>query len=259
VDNLLQGQGKLVSLTGEPGLGKSRLLEEIRPLAENKNILWLKGECRKGKPGYHLWAELLRSAVEISADDEVITQRQRLIRKIEDLFGAEEVDERGPFLASVLGLPQPANWKERIKVWGTDLTDRLAEETAAFFDKLSQSRPLVLVCEDLHWLDEESAGVFSKVMELITRRSIILIYTHRPGEHRVVFRRLQDPHVHNADSQRLRCGHLSSIFQAPRTIKIGHETGIRQVNQIQPGCRHAGFHNHSHTFGGIGRTLWRGF
>jgi predicted ATPase len=63
------------------------------------------------------------------------------------------------------------------------LSARLGQETTAFFERLTQDQPLVLICDDLHWLDEGSADVLLRVMELVEYAPIMLGFTLRPGQY----------------------------------------------------------------------------
>ena len=183
LDRLLQGQGHIISLTGEPGIGKSRLLAELRPVAEAQDVLWLTGSCREQQATYHLLASLLRDYLKLDTADDPNIQRQILVQRIEDLFGPHRIKEKGPFLAIVMDLPLVKEWGERVEFLGERLSARLAQETAEFFGRLAQDQPAVLVCDDLHWLDPGSADILLKLIELVEYAPVVLGFTLRPGQY----------------------------------------------------------------------------
>jgi class 3 adenylate cyclase/tetratricopeptide (TPR) repeat protein len=183
VEQLLQGQGHIVSITGEPGVGKSRLWDELQSIPEAKDVLWLVGHCREQGVTYHLMADLVRDYLELDAADDPNAQLQVLVHKVEDLFGPDEVREKCPFLGILLGLPIADEWKERVDFLGEHLPARVVEEMVGLFDRLTQDRPLVLICEDLHWVDDSSVDVLLKMVELVEYAPIILGFTLRPGRH----------------------------------------------------------------------------
>jgi class 3 adenylate cyclase/tetratricopeptide (TPR) repeat protein len=184
LDQLLQDlmQGQIFLLSGEPGIGKSRLWSELSldPLAED--VLWLTGRCHEQGVTYHLIADMLRGYLELTATDDPETQRHKLVQRIEELFGPDQVDEKGPFLAIVMGLPLTEVWKKHVEFLGEHLSARLAQETAAFFERLTEDRPLVLICEDLHWLDPGSVEVLLQTIELVEFAPLMLGFTLRPGQ-----------------------------------------------------------------------------
>ena len=190
LEYLLNGQGQIILLTGEPGIGKTRLLSELRPDAESKNVLWLTGQCREYQTMYHLVAGLLRDYLKLETVKDPDTQRQVLAQAIERLFGAEQVDRMGPFLALVLDLPLTADWKERVGVltkpvdFSDDrLSSRLAGEMTTFLERLIQDQPVAVICENLHWLDSGSAEILLKIMDVVERAPILLGLTLRSGQY----------------------------------------------------------------------------
>jgi class 3 adenylate cyclase/tetratricopeptide (TPR) repeat protein len=178
-----QTQGQIVLLTGEPGIGKSRLWAELRSSAEEQDIAWLVGHCHPLGVAHHLLGDILRRYLGLGETDDAETQRRALVQGIESLFGADPVEEKAPFLAIVMGLPLPDEWKDHVEFLGERLPDRLAQEVALFFARLADEKPLVLVCEDVHWLDEGSAGILTRVAELVEYTPLMLGVTVRPGEY----------------------------------------------------------------------------
>jgi len=106
-----------------------------------------------------------------------------LVQKIEGMFGPDQIKEKGPFLAIVMDLPLADKWRERVEFLGEHLSARLAKEIAEFFDRLTEDQPLILACDDLHWLDDGSADILLKLLELVEYAPIMLGFTLRPGQY----------------------------------------------------------------------------
>ena len=107
----LAGAGGVLYLVGEPGIGKTRLLAEIRELAEREpsthgETLWLEGRCVSYGDSLPYWPfrDLLRSWLGAAIDEPALRVRVTLHRQVERLFGERSL-EIEPYLGTLLGLP----------------------------------------------------------------------------------------------------------------------------------------------------------
>jgi tetratricopeptide (TPR) repeat protein len=180
LDDTVRGQGQIVGIVAEPGMGKSRLLLEFCQLLMARSITYLEGRC----VSYGSTVPLL-PVLDIVRNNCGITDTdtpEEVAAKVR--FAFEEVgldpQERVGYLLHALGV------KDSTEV------DRLAPEAikTRTFEALrllslhgSQRRPIVLVLEDCHWIDklsEEYLGVFA---ESLVEARILFIATYRPGYH----------------------------------------------------------------------------
>jgi len=173
------GRGQAVGLVGEPGIGKSRLVAELRSQLAAGRVTWVEGRCLSYGTGipYLLALDLLRSNCRIADTDipDVITEKVR--------SGLREVgmdpDEDGPVLLHLLeikdtdGSPVLSN-PEAIK-------SKAFETLRQLSIKGSLRRPLVLVLEDLHWVDKVSEEFIGFLAENVRDARILLLATYRPG------------------------------------------------------------------------------
>jgi class 3 adenylate cyclase len=173
------GRGQAVGLVGEPGIGKSRLVAEFRSQLTAGRVTWVEGRCLSYGTGipYLLALDLLRSNCRIADTDipDVITEKVR--------SGLREVgmdpDEDGPVLLHLLeikdidGSPVLSN-PEAIKSKAFGTLRQLSI-------KGSLRRPLVLVLEDLHWVDKLSEEFIGFLAEKVRDARILLLATYRPG------------------------------------------------------------------------------
>lgn len=175
-------EGQITITRGEPGIGKSRLWARIKEqLAETQEIRCLVGRCRSQEVTYQLFAEMLREYMGLEATDDLGTQRDVLVKEITTLFDAEQVTERAPFLAIVMDLPLLPEWENAVRLLDEQLPARLAKETSEFFKRLAKNKPLLLVCEDLQWLNEYTQPILLKIIELVGSMRVMLGLTLYPG------------------------------------------------------------------------------
>ena len=173
------GQGQVVGIVGEAGVGKSRFLYEFRQSLTGKRLTYLAGSCLSYGQAipYLPLLDILRHNCGITEADspETITTRVRL--------GLQEVGldpEAGtPYLLHLLGVQA-----------GTEGLAVLSPETikTRTFDTLrqmslrgSRQRPLILEVEDLHWIDKTSEDYLMSLVESLVGAPILLLGTYRPG------------------------------------------------------------------------------
>jgi class 3 adenylate cyclase/tetratricopeptide (TPR) repeat protein len=182
VNRLLDGQGGILSVIGEAGLGKSRLMEEIRRYFESKNLLWLEGRTLSygQKMSYWPFKEILRQYAGITEDDGDAKAWEKFETKITGLYPTGS-DEILPCLASLLGLEVKGELGKNLKYLdGESMGRQVYLSSRRFFERLASTRPLVLVFEDLHWADESSTLLIEHLFPLVHRVPILLCGVSRP-------------------------------------------------------------------------------
>ncbi len=144
LDAVVSGRGRLFLLSGEPGIGKSRLADELIRAAQTRGAVVLTGRCWEagGAPAYWPWVQSLRAYVRETPPQLLRAQLGA---------GAAEVAQILPELHELLpGLPEPA------AIDSEGARFRLFDATAEFLRNASAERPIVLVLDDLHAADTPS-------------------------------------------------------------------------------------------------------
>jgi predicted ATPase/class 3 adenylate cyclase len=173
---LSDGRGGLVTVTGEPGVGKSRLSEAVEARAEELGVRWLQTRCLSYGAALAYWpyAELVRSLAGLRSED-APEQSQRLLAEMLEHAGAPTAL---PFFCRLLGLPgvteqvaalEPEAFRRGL--YGAFTTTLVA---------LAKGRPLVLAVEDVHWLDGSSAELTRELVQLCEREPLALYLIARP-------------------------------------------------------------------------------
>jgi class 3 adenylate cyclase/tetratricopeptide (TPR) repeat protein len=173
-----QGQGRIAGVVGEPGVGKSRLLLEIRRDV-GEAATWLEGRCLSygGAIPYLPVLDLLRGACGVTAVD----PPERVADKVRTTLQTLGLDpgERAPYLLHLLGV-KDTDEAERA-LGGDVLLARTLDTLRQVWLRSSQRRPLVLVVEDLHWIDPASETCLTAVAAALGGARLLLITTYRPG------------------------------------------------------------------------------
>jgi len=179
--NLLQGtferalrdhSVQLVTIVGEPGVGKSRLVGELlRHLDDRSDLIvsWRQGRCLAYGEGISFWAlgEIVKAQAGILESDSPETAAQKL-----DAAVPADADEREWLLARLAPLvgaeAEAAAREESFTAW------------RRFLESIAAERPAVLVFEDLHWADEALLAFLEHVAEWSHGVPLLLVCTARP-------------------------------------------------------------------------------
>jgi DNA-binding SARP family transcriptional activator len=192
--DVLQGRGQMVSLIGEAGVGKSRLIGELRAVASKltsgqlSHPLWLEGRCLElgMTASYSLLVDLLRDYFGTRNDVEGSGPAEAVIAALHEFvargdLSEERADEMGPLLGRLLSLRFDSEWDRRLK--NAD-PEQIRHQTLLamrdFFVALSRQQPLVLVLEDLHWADSLSLDLIALLMEALEQSPLLLVCLYRP-------------------------------------------------------------------------------
>jgi len=191
LDDILQevisGTGSVVFLVGEPGVGKTRLVQECRKrfmawvgAGTGRLPLWLEGRCASfaSTTPYGLYQQLVSAWVGVIPEEPEQVVRPALERAMKAVFGTE-VHEVG-FLAHMMGL-QPGQHAERLGRLSPEGLQRATfASVRSVVGRLASKGPTVLVLEDLHWADPISIRLTAELATLAQEVPLLLITTRRP-------------------------------------------------------------------------------
>ncbi len=173
------GRGQVVGIVGEPGVGKSRLLYEFRRSLEGEQLTWLEGHCvAYGQTTPYLpILEVLRANFQIEEGDNPLQIREKLHQGLRVLDPALEAIL--PFLGELFGVPGE---DESLRYLDPkDKRRKTFEAIRTLTMAGSQRRPLVVIVEDLHWIDKTSEDYYAFLTESLAGMSHLLLTTNRPG------------------------------------------------------------------------------
>ena len=201
-DQWLQGRGQIVSIIGEAGIGKSRLVSELRTyLADQTNVggipalpdvhsqaRYLEGRCVSiGQPiSYWPFLGILRAYFGLSEKDDALTMARKVTEATTHLF-PQNAEEILPFLGYLFSIQFDNDLDERLKfVTSEQIRHETMTRLQGFFETLAKKQPLLLILEDLHWADDLSLDLISLLMNTLAAAPLMLLCVYRPErEHRV--------------------------------------------------------------------------
>ena len=194
------GQGQVISLVGEPGVGKSRLVYEVTRSHVPGDWLVLEGTSVSYGKGtlYYPLIELLRRYFGIADGDAAETIQNKVVNR---LFETDETfDDALPALLGLLGVLPESNqssvlwpsWVQRRSSLSTAIAKFYSmdpqQRRRNTFDSVervlireSQKQPLLLIFEDLHRIDNETQAFLDRLVESLAMTRILLLVSHRPG------------------------------------------------------------------------------
>ena len=169
---------QLLTLVGVPGIGKSRLVYELRRIAEDgaELITWRQGHCLAYGDGVTMWAlgEIVKAQAGILEGDSPGDVAAKIHRAVADaLPGSSDAAWIEPQLLALVGQGAES------ELGG----DRRGQSFAAwrrFLEGLAEQRQLVLVVEDLHWADDSMLDFVDELVEWVTDVPLLVVGTARP-------------------------------------------------------------------------------
>ena len=180
IAEVAEGAGSILFVTGEPGIGKSRFLAELRRTADQP--LWLEGRCVSYGESMQYWPfrELLREWLGLALDDPELRTRLALRRSVERVAG-DGAGDLLPYLALLLGLTQDPESRERLSELSPEaLQYRTFEVVHDLFERLAASGPVIVVLEDVHWADPTSLQLAEQLLRVTEDAAVLLVITQRP-------------------------------------------------------------------------------
>jgi len=179
----IDGQGSVVNIIGEAGIGKSRLVAELKKREVVQRVSLLEGRAISivRNLSYYPMIDLLKQWARIRADDGEATALGKLEVAVRSLF-PEEVGEVLPFVATLMGMNLWGRYAERVKgIEGEALEKLILKNVRELLIRATERTPVVIVTEDLHWADTSSIELMESLFRLAETQRVLFINLFRPG------------------------------------------------------------------------------
>jgi len=181
--NLTNGKGSVINIIGKAGIGKSRLMAEIRQTELVKDIALFEGRALSSgiNLSFHPIIQIIKSWAGINEEDTTEEAKAKLESNI-NRINPEAFDEIFPFIATMMGYRLEGKAKERIKdIEGEALEKLILKNMRDILSRAATIRPFVIVIEDAHWCDISSIIFLESLFKLVQKQRILFINVLRPG------------------------------------------------------------------------------
>jgi class 3 adenylate cyclase/tetratricopeptide (TPR) repeat protein len=171
------GHGQIVAAMAEPGVGKSRLFFEFKATSQSGWMLLETFSVSHGKASAYLPViDLLRNYFDISATDDERKRREKVAGRIAILD--RSLEDALPYLFSLLGIVEGVDPLAQMN--GQIRKRRTLEAIKRILLRESLNQPLMVIFEDLHWIDTETQALLNLLADSIATAKVLLLVNYRP-------------------------------------------------------------------------------
>ena len=175
--------GGIIWIDGDAGIGKSRLMREFNDYVVERGATVLNGVCtaRRSEYAFSLFSDLIMQALDIQQNSPPNKINEQIDQKLDSW--APELRETRPYLQFLLGIHPSGVQGERITTMEPEqLRRQIFVAIHRLVSALASSRPLVLILDDLQWIDSISADLLLYLSHLVASQRVLFVCAQRQKE-----------------------------------------------------------------------------
>jgi class 3 adenylate cyclase/tetratricopeptide (TPR) repeat protein len=180
--SVVAGQGQTVVLVGEAGMGKSRLVQGMQEQVSSESHLWHDMQCSPFTSGsaFQPLIDLQRSLFGLSESESRDNARDLLVANLESMQDVKHADVI-PYLLALLQLPASERYP-MLQTSTGEQRERTIKAMLVLINSMTNSLPMVLVLEDVHWADPSTLEFVSRLIDSSANKRLMFLITSRPNE-----------------------------------------------------------------------------
>jgi class 3 adenylate cyclase/tetratricopeptide (TPR) repeat protein len=174
-----EGDGQVILLSGIPGVGKSRLIHELKFSTQHEPCHILQHQCSPyhSQSAFFPVIEHIEQAANLTARDSDAAK----IVKIKEYLpnSSEDSVQTAQLIANLLSIPTP-DYHELAALTSQQIKNRTVSKLVDMVLAFSAQRPTLCIFEDIHWIDPSTLELLELIINQINRARVLLIVSHRP-------------------------------------------------------------------------------
>jgi class 3 adenylate cyclase/tetratricopeptide (TPR) repeat protein len=232
------GHGQLVAAMGEPGAGKSRLFHEFKLVSQSEWMVLEAFSLSHGKATAYLpLLELLGEYFRIVIADDQRARREKVVGKV--LMLDRSLEDTLPYLFVLLGLSESDD--QLAQMDALSRRRRTHEAIKRILLRESFNQPLIVIVEDLHWIDGETQALLNLLVDAIANARMLLLVNYRPEYHhewgsRTYYTQLRLDSLERANAEEMLDVLLTSPAPAAPAANANRERSVVDI-RVDDGVR----------------------
>ena len=175
-EQVQEGRGQVILVSGEAGIGKSRLIQELKEQLVREPSICIETRCSPyyQQSTFYPVIDYIQRSLQFGREETGEAKRQ----KLERVLARAHLEDAAPLFANLLSLPFPLGAYTNLAPQRQ--REKLLSVIVSWFLSLAKHKPVLTIWEDLHWADPSTLALLQLLMEQLPTARILAVFTFRP-------------------------------------------------------------------------------